>query len=116
MKNAIMQPPHTPGEWKRRIAAKILIENKERDFNRDIIVDKIGIVAISVGSSLTECEANASRIVNAVNMHDNLIKALKWSLSTCIDIQRKKKSALMFPETASLGNCLEELLKEAEQK
>lgn len=58
----------------------------------------------------------ANGLVIRLNIHDQLIKALKWSLSTCMDIQKKKTSALMFPETASLGNHLEELLKKAEQK
>ena len=67
-------------------------------------------------------EENALRIVKCMNgekkidMHDGLIKAIKWSLDTCKEIQRKKTSAMKFPETASLGSQLEELLKQAEQK
>lgn len=75
-----------------------------------------------VGETKEIAHANAERIVKGVNqewkvdMHDNLIEAVKWALNTCKEIQSKKSSGMKFPETASLGSHLEDLLKQAEQK
>lgn len=71
MKTEITQPVHTKGEWKvsEQYKSKYYIVNSD---NEEIIKCE----------KSEEGEANAQRIVKAVNMHEQLIEGLKTDVTT----------------------------------
>jgi len=75
MKNAT-QPQHTQGELEQlggASATKRILDDKHWI---DIIVNGKGIVSSAYGKTREETEANAKRIVKAVNMHDELMQSV----------------------------------------
>lgn len=97
---------HTQGEW------KISSTGFSKDEKRYITNHENDIVAHAYGDNIEESEANAERIVKAVNMHDELVKELV-----------RAKQRIVFLEGFTEGkadptdlNKINQLLKQAEQK
>lgn len=77
-----------------------------KDWQVNIIVDQWGGLCKVTGKTKEEAEANAQRIVKAVNMHDELVEAL-----------RKLRNAIYENKYAGgVLDAADELLKQAEGK
>lgn len=117
MKTQPQQPAHTKGELRTTHFDAVQIvgtTHSGRDFQLSIIINGIGLVAMAYGKTKEEAEANAKRIVTAVNMHNELVEALKM-LFQCY-----MHEDLLENIKENIGKVSEhdivELLKQAEQK
>lgn len=80
MKTTTTQPQHTQGEWKQTIINSDVIEITPKDDWK--VIARLTTFDPSRDKSIQtfeQIEANAQRIVKAVNMHDELVKELKMA-------------------------------------
>ena len=111
MKNQSEQPKHTQGELENPNSFHQMHEEHFQVFVR--ITEPNGekyTVGCAYGRTKEEAEANAQRIVKAVNMHDELIEKLKLMTSLC-----RLKYGNLDKEVYDEIEKSELLLKKAEQ-
>lgn len=100
------QPTHTQGEWK-FVHTNIHPEEKN-EFHSVIQLPKFAISLINTNIiSKEETEANTRRIVKCVNMHDELVKALKECFvfvqsKTAKDIRKMEQNMYLLLKQAEL--------------
>ena len=107
------QSAHTGGEW--RVSNKPAFDEvggspfKKPIFCYGASKPNGSIISHAIGKTIEEAEANAQRIVKAVNMHDELISMLKRELKSLEEWNGNGNYTFRIEE-------MKDLLKQAEQK
>jgi len=107
------QPIHTQGKCTTRAYALELTQKGVNKYFCDILIGKRTIFC-AYGVTIQEAEANALRIVKAVNMHDEFVMKLKDVIDLCeVFLPSNDLRNLKIKEKIESAK---QLLKQAEQK
>lgn len=113
MKNENIQPKYTKGELRTTHYEATQVTGStpnSRDYQLSIIVNGIGLVAMAHGATKEEAEANAKRLITAINSYDereSLLKEILFEISDGVthmnwdrvqELSRKIQSVLNIQE------------------